>query len=124
MSFDRGFEIGHDSMRSGRMLSTPDRHLPSTAVVGRPMTDSTNTKKPSGIPRGRGSNQQESTTMTNTLSRRAILAGAACVPMLTIPAVAAIAPRQGIASDFATDPIFSAIEKHKATYLQWAADST
>jgi hypothetical protein len=34
---------------------TDPGHLPSTAIAGRPMTDSTNTKKPSGTPLGCGS---------------------------------------------------------------------
>jgi hypothetical protein len=92
-------------MRSGRMLVTAGRHLPSTAIDGRPMTDSTNTKKPSGIPPGRGSNQQESTSMTMNTSRCVVLAGAATLLALAVPGFACVPDK--------ADPIFAAIENYK-----------
>jgi hypothetical protein len=56
----------------------------------RVMTDSINSKKPSGIPPGRGSINRESTIMTITTSRRAILAGAAILPALAVPSAFAL----------------------------------
>lgn len=47
--------------------------------------------------------------MTTTTSRRAILAGAAALPALTIPCTANPAP----------DPIFAAIERHREARAVW-----
>jgi hypothetical protein len=49
--------------------------------------------------------------MTNKQTRRAILAGAAALPALTLPAVAFTAA--------APDPIFAAIEYHRAARDAW-----
>ena len=46
--------------------------------------------------------------LTTTTSRRAVLAGAAAIPALSLPAVAAVAT---------PDPVFAAIERHKAAAL-------
>jgi hypothetical protein len=51
--------------------------------------------------------------MTMTTSRRAILAGAATLPVLSVPAVAAIQTEP--------DPIFAAIERHRSAYAEWVA---
>lgn len=45
--------------------------------------------------------------MTATSTRRAVLAGAAALPALSVPALASIAG----------DPIFAAIERHRAAYV-------
>lgn len=71
------------------------------------MTDSTNSKKPSGIPLGCGSYQQGFTTMTIKTSRRAILAGVASLPALSLPA---------IASSAQTDPVFASIARHQEVF--------
>jgi hypothetical protein len=78
------------------------------------MTDSINIKKPSGMPPGRGSLiNMEHATMTITKTRRAVLAGAAALPALAAPtALASISP---------TDPIFAAIERHRAAQATFFA---
>jgi hypothetical protein len=53
----------------------------------------------------------EGYTMTPETTRRALLAGAAVVPLVCIPALAAAAP----------DPIFAAIEEVRAIHAEWAA---
>ena len=76
------------------------------------MTDSTNTKKPSGMPPGCGSHQQEHATMTSpSTSRRAILAGAAALPALAMPAIASAT----------VDPIFAVIEHHRQKEAAFSA---
>jgi hypothetical protein len=61
---------------------------------------------------------------TNTLSRRAILAGAASVPALALPAVVAVAATPAI-EPAAPDPIFAAIDEHRRLddkqYEMWCA---
>ena len=48
--------------------------------------------------------------MTTTTSRRAILAGAAALPALAAP--------DALAATLTPDPIFAAIETHKATFMR------
>jgi len=71
------------------------------------MTDSINIKKLTGIPPGAGFINRELANMTTHSTRRAILAGAAALSALAIPATAAPAP---------TDPIFAIIDKHRAAF--------
>jgi hypothetical protein len=47
--------------------------------------------------------------MTATTSRRAVLAGAASIPVLGV---------QALAAGMTPDPIFAAIEKHRALYIE------
>jgi hypothetical protein len=77
------------------------------------MTDSTISKKSSGIAPDRGSYQQGA-NMTSKTSRRAVLAGAAMLPALAvIPATAGDAG--------GVDPIFAAIEKHRQIEAAYVA---
>jgi hypothetical protein len=70
------------------------------------MTEYINSKKLTGIPRGRDSINKEHATMTTRTACRAILAGAAALPAVAImPAAAFSSP--------AADPIFAAIDGHR-----------
>lgn len=83
------------------------------------MTDSINTKNLTGIPPGCGSYQDEGTaTMTTQSSRRAILAGAATLPALAVPTAGASSLAQPSAAAVPVDPVFAAIEAHRAAHMQ------
>lgn len=53
--------------------------------------------------------------MKTTTTRRAILAGAAALPALAIPALA----MPSIAAPASADPIFAAIDRHRAAYAEF-----
>jgi hypothetical protein len=117
---DGHYERLDGALRSGIFFAqrpdapTPGRHLSPTAAERRPMTDYINSKKTERHSAWPWLHQQELANMTTTTSRRAILAGAACIPALAVLPATAIAPAA------AADPIFAAIERHREAEAAFA----
>jgi hypothetical protein len=99
-------------------VRSPDRREPTRATCHQPLRTATDDrlndiKKPSGIRLAVAPINKEHATMTTTTSRRAILAGAAVLPALAIPAMTMLPA--------GADPIFAAIERHRQIEAAYVA---